>query len=260
MTDEPPPKPGSHNLSAYLDGAASCGTNGAPYMNVNWTNHSNRQQAGHLNWLTNLVSGDQDDFYDQASETPPESTSGTLVSDLALAEWTPSAELPGTADEIVADFYPDMANPVAARACLNVHGLAGLFVQSQLAGVYNGANPKQQPTPQTLSSSRSSGPKIGRAYSVPLQDPCGCSGLGAVAGVTITPNGPDQWTVVVTAGGKGAVGSGQGPYLGEASISLEAINPGIEGAAQVIVTGSFNNTPVVYPAGNIVDTLDRLHH
>ncbi len=251
ITDQPPPTPGSQNLSAYLEGAASCGTNDAPYMNVNWVS---RAKGGHLNWLTSLVSGKQDDFYDLASQTPPESTPGTLVSDFALAKWTPSALLPGNSDDIIADFYPDMSNPIAARACLTVHGTAGLFVQAQLAGIYDAANLQLQPAPQMLSSSKTPGLKITSAYKVPLQDACGCSSQGASAGVTFTPAGEGKWTVVVTVGAAG--GASPGPYLGEASISLEAINPGQEGQAEVTVGVTINDNPVCVTASNGLTNCD----
>jgi hypothetical protein len=136
-TDQPPPSPGSQNLSAYLEGAASCGTHGALYMNVNWVN---RTKGGHLKWLTSLVRGEVDDFYDEASQAPPEGTPGTLVSDLALAEWTPSALLPENSDRIIADFYPDMSNPVAARACLTVSQPNPTPVQYTIATVAAGFN------------------------------------------------------------------------------------------------------------------------
>lgn len=250
ITNKPPPSPGSQNLSAYLEGAASCG-NGAPYMNVNWFS---RAQGGHLNWLTSLVSGKEDDFYDEASETPPDSIVGTLVSDLALAYWTPSALLPGNSDDITADFYPDMANPVAARACLRVGGAAGLFVQSQLAGIYDGGNVDAQPVPQNLSGPKSPGRKITGAYKVPLQDACGCSSEGASAAVTFTPAGVGKWTVVLTVGAAG--GASPGPYLGEASISLEAINPGQEGQAEVTVSGTISIAPVCVTASNGITNCD----
>jgi len=243
-TDLNPPVPGSQGLAAYMDGTASCGMNGAPYMSVDWTNHTNRDKGGYLDAVTNLVSGQQDDFFNQASETPPESTPGTLVSDWALAKWTPSPELPGNSDDIVADFYPDMTNPIAARACLIVRGVAGLFVENQVATVWDEQQPAQRAYEAPVVPPR----KIAQPYEVPLSDAGGYTKQGATASVIAMPNGKDAWTVTVMAGGANPnydvinPQPGSGPFMGLAQIGLEAINPGPAGSAMVKVTGKVSNT------------------
>jgi hypothetical protein len=242
----PPVPSGSNGLAAYLDGTASCGQNGSPYMQVKWTNPA---KAGHLDSVTSMVSGKQDNFMNLASQSvflPQVGGYPALVNDEAEAKFTPDASLAANSDQIMADFYPDTSNQrPAGRACLTVPG-NGLFVTDQLAAIWDALTPSQIPDitqfPIPL--------KITRPIPYPLHDPGGYAAKGAKASVTVTPSGQNKWTVTVTAGGSNPnypnnrLPPGSGPYMGRGVIGLQAINPGPAGHAFVRVTATINNQDV----------------
>jgi len=249
FTDLSPPVVGSQGLAAYLDGTASCGKDGFPYLNVKWTNPA---QAGHLSDAGSLFSFSRDNFTNQATqEVFLSQLNGypALVNDEALARYTPDATLLGLSDNVVADFFPDLANPPAAKACLAAAG-AGLFVQDELAAVWDNSQTKiQDPSPTVFLPAK----KITQTYTVPLSDPGGYTVKGAKASVTVTPNGPGKWTVTLIAGGANPnypnnnPQPGSGPFRGRAVIDLIVINPGPAGKAKVNIDGQVQNANFCQP-------------
>jgi hypothetical protein len=248
-TNMTPPVAGALELGAFLDGAASCGLKGDNYMNVKWTNPA---AAGHLTSIGNTVNGSQDNFTNLA--TCNEAISGCnpqslatgpppiLPSDLALAAYKPDPSLAGNFDNIIADFYPDPANPEAARACAQIAG-DGLFVADQMAAVWDANIPSQIPPLTEIVPAQ----KVTQTYTVPLHDPGGYVSMGATANVTVTPVGQGAWTVKVTAGAANPNYPKAPGYQGRAVIDLLAINPGAPGKAMVKVDGQVSNADVCQP-------------
>jgi hypothetical protein len=234
LTNIEPDIPGSQVLAATLEGTDSCsGYGGSNLLNVQWTNPAT---AGHLKSMEALVSGSQDDFTNQAF--CDEATGGCDSNDIpppiptdifgwALAQYTPDASLPGDGDNITADFLPNPAGAAASRACLAVEANVGLFVESQLATIYNAVTTNFSPIPTYFSPFI----KVTGSYpEVKYEGP-----LPGTADITVTPFGPDNFHVEVTVGGGY-------PYDGYASIDLSARNPGPADKATVQVVGMWNLT------------------
>jgi hypothetical protein len=185
----PPPAPGDLGLWAYLDGASSCDGSQGSNLNVKWTNPA---RAGHLASRSSLVSGSQDNFTNEAdmavfgaTVTPGNSPGGLFY--FAATEYKPDASLPAMSDSIMADFYPDLANPLAARACLAVPG-KGLLVTNQVATIWDDTRPALRGylTPVTPPA------KVTSTYTVPLTDPGGVKGKGGTASIEVTSKGQDS--------------------------------------------------------------------
>jgi hypothetical protein len=240
-----PPVAGARGFAASLDGTSSCGQDGGSYMSVAW---SNPAQAGHLTWQTPLENGMQDSFVNYATQPPDSDTmtaSSAMPGDLAIAKYMPSPDLPGLTDNLMAEFYPDPNNSPAAVGCLTVNDPAGLFVEDQLAAIWDAQQPSQIPGVTGFPVP----PKISQTYSVPVSDPGGNAKQGAKATVTVSHNGPGQWTVTLNTAGANPnypnnnPKPGSGPFMGRSVIKLGAINPGPPGRALVRITGSISNQP-----------------
>lgn len=230
---------GGQTMAANLDGTLSCGTDGPSYANVMWMNPA---KAGHLLSRTTLESGMQDTFTNQATQqaAPVVLGNAPVGGNWAMAEYTPATNLPQASDNIMADFYPDLANPTAAaRGCLKVTG-AGLFLNQQLAAEYNAGNPEAIPPLANVSPAM----KMIADYNVPVTNVggAGANGASASAEIKADANG-NTWTVTLKAGGT-APGPGQGPYQGKTQVGLFAINPGAAGQAHIRIDGQINDAPV----------------
>jgi hypothetical protein len=233
-----PKVPGSEALGAYLDGTLSCAQNGKN-LSVLWHNPA---KAGHLLAQSQLVSGSDDNFTnlaDQPVSPLPAGIPTLSANDEAVADYRPDPSLSAPSDNIMADFYPDLANALAGRACLSVPG-SGLFAIYQVASIWDSQQPSQIANVNYLTMPV----KITQTYTVPVSDPGGNAKKGATASVTVTPNGPNQWTVTVKAGGANPNPNPKpgspGPYRGKAVIGLSAINPGNN--SKVMVSGQIKNT------------------
>jgi hypothetical protein len=268
LTNLPPAVGGSQVLAAFLEGTASCGMALQDYVNVQWTS---RAAAGHLNSKADRVNGSQDNFTNLASCTEavggcslssvmlsPSAGASAVGDDWALAEYTPDATLPGDTDNIVADFYPNPGGSPAARGCLNVRGNVGLFVAGQVATIWDDTKPAQRGYDTAVVPPL----KVTGAYAVPLTDPAGVQGKGAIASITIVSSSPGNFTVTIKAGGANpnydankTDGSGLGPYHGLAQIELLAVNPGAQGKALVKIDGTINNPALTQTVGSPPRTL-----
>jgi hypothetical protein len=231
MAELNPPEPGSQGLAAFMEGAASCGPNGGTYLSVAY---KNSVKAGHLFPLTGNANG-EDNFTEDASDPAPADAQGTLVSDAAYAKYTPDATLNGTMDNITATFSPGPNGKAIAKACLTIGSNSGLFVQSYLDTNYNASNPNGT---SMVAINLKPPVKVTGTYNAPLTDPNNYAALGAAASLQVRANGTNSYTITLTVGGA-APGAGQGPYDGTANISVQAVNPGTEGQAQVQITGAF---------------------
>jgi hypothetical protein len=235
LTSISPSIPGSQVLAATLEGTENCSgeTSSSTLLNVKWTNPVT---AGHLTSVADLVSGSQDNFTNGAD--CEEATGGCDTNDIppplppliwgwALAQYTPDASLGGNGDNITADFLPNPTSAAVSRGCLAVQANVGLFVESQLATVYNAVTTNFSPISTTFS------PPIKVSGSYP---PVKYEGtLPGTANITVAPFGGNSFQVVVTVGGGY-------PYDGYASIDLSAHNPGPAGKATVQVVGMWNLT------------------
>ncbi|HUB79202.1 MAG TPA: hypothetical protein VMB03_10420 [Bryobacteraceae bacterium] len=231
-TELNPPQAGSQGLAAFMEGGGSCGPNGGTYLSVAF---KNSVKAGHLYPLTGNANG-EDSFTEEASDPAPADAQGTLVSDAAYAKYTADATLGGTMDNISAMFSPGPNAKAIAKACLTVGGNSGLFVDSYLDTTYNGSNPGAT---SMVATNLAPPVKVTGTYNAPLTDPNGYTALGANASIKVTANGNNNFTITLTVGGV-APGANQGPYDGTADISVEAVNPGEEGQAQVQITGAYS--------------------
>jgi hypothetical protein len=246
-----PPVTGAQGIAATLDGTSSCGMYAGSYMSVAWANPA---QAGHLTWQTPLENGMEDSFVNYASQ-PPDSnamtSAGAVPGNLAIAKYMPSPDLPGTTDNIEAEFYPDPNNPPAAAACLNVNDPAGLFVNEDVATVWN----DQKPALRAYEAPVNPPMKIVKTYTVPLQDMVGAANRGAAANITLTNNGQGSFTVdiMISAADPNSLNAmsnpDDGPFMSLAQIILSLINPGAGGKTSVKINGQLHNTTVTETAG-----------
>ena len=209
-------------------------------MSVMWDNPAT---AGHLT-SQSQGGGGQDSFTnlaDQVISPLPAGVPSPTVDYGALADYLPDPSLPGAGDYVMADFLADPNRVPAGRACLNVRG-SGLFVYEEVASIWDAQQPGQIANLNELNPPI----KVTQVYNAPLSDPGGYAGQGAVANITVTPNGENQWTVTIKAGAANPnfpdnnPHAGTGPFQGKATIGLQAINPGSN--SKVMVSAQIQNS------------------